>query len=495
MNSFNDFLLTDAEITESRLGVPRENISNHTFEGNKIDLLINGKDFFLAIYEDLEATKKGDFIWMTGWDINSNVMLVPDPNDIEKSQHSTIQKVLIRAIERGVDVLILLNKNIYTPFTAKDFAKPLNDAAGYTVCLPDERHNSYFGSVHQKSWLIKRLNETVAYVGSMDVASGRYDTKEHEHTEAWQMQPSFIQDYWGWTGGMLKIKGPAVIDIARHLYDLFSDPVPPYNGTTFTYVPEWAPPPVGVYSEQSYIQTQLTAGQKGAVNYQYYSNWAPKGEMSLLAGILKAIAAAKKYIFISDQFLWYREIMDAVSAKLDDVEAVILLTDGYNSMDHYILWFDLTITSSTKAYYQYQALSKLKDHPKVHLYKTIKELLPDELRTIIYNHWKVIMIDDEYAIIGTAGIELAAMTNDIEINLGIYNPHLVTLFRKRLWAEFLNCDENDPQLTDPIAATALWERTAAQQGRVRAYWPPDFEYHYIYRYVYDAFEPDGRLSS
>lgn len=165
MNRLNDFFLTDAEITKSRLGVPRENISNHTFDGNKIDLLINGNNFFSALYEDLEATKKGDFIWMTGWDINGNVMLRPDPDDIDKSERSTLQNVLIRAIERGVDVLILLNKNIYTPFTAKNFAKPLNDAAGFTVCLPDERHNSNFGSLHQKSWVIKRLDETVAYVG------------------------------------------------------------------------------------------------------------------------------------------------------------------------------------------------------------------------------------------------------------------------------------------------------------------------------------------
>lgn len=181
--------------------------------------------------------------------------------------------------------------------------------------------------------------------------------------------------------------------------------------------------------------------------------------------------------------------------KLDDVDTVILLTDGYNSMDHYILGFDLTIASSAKAYYQYQALRKLKNHPKVHLYKTIKERFPDQIKSIIYNHWKLIIIDDEFANIGTGGIEQAAMTNDIDMNLGIYSPDLVTLFRKRLWAEFLDCAEDVPELNDPVSATALWEKTAAEQGRVRAYWPPDFEYHFIYRSFYEAFEPDGRLSS
>lgn len=58
MNRLNDFFLTDAEITESRLGVPRENISNHTFDGNKIDLLINGNNFFQHFMKILKPQRK-----------------------------------------------------------------------------------------------------------------------------------------------------------------------------------------------------------------------------------------------------------------------------------------------------------------------------------------------------------------------------------------------------------------------------------------------------
>lgn len=496
-NQPDDYFLTENEISYSRLGRKREDLSTCTVTGNDVNILVNGDHFFASLYNSLESTQKGDSIWMTGWDINPDVMLLPNPDDKEKSEQSKIQTVLLRAIRRDVNVLILLNQNIYNPVIAMKFAHPLNKAAGRTVCAPDNRHNSIFGNLHQKAWVINRNDETIAYVGSMDIASGRYDTKKHDKDASWRMEPSFTQNYAGWTGGMLEVKGPAVIDIARHLYNQFRDPVHPAHGYKLGNVPEWTIPPIKIYQSASQIQTLLTAGQKGAVNHSYYSNWAPKGEMSILAGTLKAIHAAKDFIFVSDQFLWCPEIINAIAAKLDNVKAVVLLTDGYKSMDHELLSHDITLISKAKAYYQHQALDILKikdpENKKIHLYQTIKEGMPDnDVKNIIYNHWKVLIIDDEFAIIGTAGIETAGMTNDLDMSLGIYDKKKIPGIRKKLWAEYLDCQENDLRLDDPIKAIdTLWQVSAKNNGRVREYWPPEVKYHMLYKLIYDVFEPDG----
>jgi len=70
--------------------------------------------------------------------------------------------------------------------TVITFCRPFNEAASRKrgmstiVCAPDQRHNSNVGSIHQKSWVVKRGGETVAYAGSMDVSAGRYDTRKHD---------------------------------------------------------------------------------------------------------------------------------------------------------------------------------------------------------------------------------------------------------------------------------------------------------------------------
>ena len=62
------------------------------------------------------------------------------------------------------------------------------------------------GAAYQKAWVIQRDKETVAYVGSMDIAAGRYDTRAHDQNSWWKFEPPFPQNFYGFTGGMLQIR-------------------------------------------------------------------------------------------------------------------------------------------------------------------------------------------------------------------------------------------------------------------------------------------------
>jgi phosphatidylserine/phosphatidylglycerophosphate/cardiolipin synthase-like enzyme len=294
---------------------------------------------------------------------------------------------------------------------------------------------------------------------------------------------------------MLEVKGPAVTDIARHLYQEINDPKQPFPRYTFGQT-IWPNPPIEIYHTNTQIQTLFTAGPAGAINYGYYSNWAPKGEISILAATLKAIRNAKQYIFISDQFLWNPVILDAVAQQLQKVQAVVLVTDSFNTLDHYILGYNLKTMANAKAYYQFRAWSQLAKSNKVFAYQLIKEGLPEaNIKNTIYTHWKALIIDDEFAIIGTAGVEQAGMTNDIDMSLGIYDPAVVKTMRENLWAEYLNV--SDPMtLSDPIATIqSVWPDTAVNAGRVRAYWPPNIPHKSIYDVIYKIFEPCGYIDA
>jgi phosphatidylserine/phosphatidylglycerophosphate/cardiolipin synthase-like enzyme len=114
------------------------------------------------------------------------------------------------------------------------------------------------------------------------------------------------------------------------------------------------------------------------------------------------------------------------------------------------------------------------------------------MENIIYTHWKVLIVDDEFAIIGSAGAEQSGMTNDIDMSLGIYDPETVKGFRKQLWSEHLNLSPDDPCLNDPLdAIKTVWPRAAASRGRVRTYWPQNVAYWGYYAKIFELFEPCG----
>jgi phosphatidylserine/phosphatidylglycerophosphate/cardiolipin synthase-like enzyme len=331
----------------------------------------------------------------------------------------------------------------------------------------------------------------------MDISDGRYDTKKHDQDSAWKSEPPYPSGFYGFTGGMLRIKGPAVIDVARHLYDQVNDPVPNFPCFLLAPLPTWSNnPPIHTYDGSAQVQVLLTAGPLGA-QQGYYSNWAPKGETTILHATMKAISLATKYIYLSDQFMWYPPIMEAIANRLPYVDAVLLVTDSGYAMDYTVKGHDIKSIRDTKFYYQYKAWECLKDQVKVtayHLVKEGKDAPPPEENNkyIIYTHWKVLIVDDEFAIIGSAGAERSGMTNDIDMSVGIYDAKTVTGIRKQLWSEHLNLNVDDHSLDDPLdAIKTVWPREAASRGRVRKYWPQEVQFWDYYRDIFGMFEPCG----
>jgi phospholipase D1/2 len=118
----------------------------------------------------------------------------------------------------------------------------------------------------------------------------------------------------------------------------------------------------------------------------------------------------------------------------------------------------------------------------------------ENMHNIIYTHWKVLIVDDEFAIIGSAGVEQSGMTNDLDMSVGLYNPAAVKQIRKQLWSEHLNLDPDSPSLDDPLSAIRkVWPEVAERKelGRVRRYWPDATNFWSYYLNIFEVFEPCG----
>jgi len=326
----NNWALTNEEITKSRGNRVRENLQTITFYNNA-ELILDGADFFRVLYNDLEKTTKGDFIYATFFEEDVRVMFMPDPNNIQNSRNTTIYNMVSRAIKRGVTVRFLVNNNLLQFYNAVPFCVQLNLLCGYVCCGVDARHHNWIGgNLHTKMWLVKTGSDTIVYNGGMDVAGGRWDTQKHDNSKERQMDYDFL----GHTAvhdSVMRLRGPAIVDYVRHFHQSWNDPYPAVFPMFSLPKYEYQEPPF-INFPQNGLQIQIlrTVGCKGA-KQGFYQNFAPLGETSGMAAIIKMIRNTKEFLYMEDQFFNFNEILKEVKEILPKIKAVVILTNNQNA--------------------------------------------------------------------------------------------------------------------------------------------------------------------
>eukprot|EP00013_Stygamoeba_regulata_P020984 CAMPEP_0177651442 /NCGR_PEP_ID=MMETSP0447-20121125/12550_1 /TAXON_ID=0 /ORGANISM="Stygamoeba regulata, Strain BSH-02190019" /LENGTH=535 /DNA_ID=CAMNT_0019154523 /DNA_START=179 /DNA_END=1786 /DNA_ORIENTATION=+ len=512
-----DWFLSKDEISSARHGVERQGIAEWT-TGNSVTPLVDGASFMAQLFADIEAAQKGDFVHGCMFDQDPDMLLVPDPANPTKAATTRFATVLTRAVQRGVRVRLLGNINLYLPTKGIQFCKEINAACAKatpddsTCCAPDSRHFSSSGSAHAKSWVVQRGGETVAYTGGLDVAQGRWDDSTHSDDPDRQSEPPEVLPFWGFHDMMMYVRGPAVRDLARHF---------------------WLPP-VAENPGSLAIQMLQTFGCNGAKNSHYYQNFAPKGEYTFSEAFYKLVKGARNFLYLADQFMYFDEPLKAVADALPNLSHLVIVTDpAYAFSVEPIPGWNITLAQNMRLHYQYKSLSQLLKDPvqakKVHIFDIGKVHSGDKIDNLVYVHSKLYIADDEFVIVGSAGIERAGFTNDIEMSIGIFdageagsNTAAATAatvtgsiraasqwdatlparapfaqkLRTRLWSEFLSLPADDPRVVSVDLAVEEFERQAANgTGCVRHYYPTETGDHFYYRALYDVYEPEGRCDS
>eukprot|EP00697_Spironema_sp_BW2_P008767 gnl/Spiro4/2346_TR1127_c0_g1_i1.p1 gnl/Spiro4/2346_TR1127_c0_g1~~gnl/Spiro4/2346_TR1127_c0_g1_i1.p1 ORF type:complete len:560 (-),score=110.81 gnl/Spiro4/2346_TR1127_c0_g1_i1:56-1708(-) len=531
--SYSDWALTDAELTQSRGGSVRTSVSVFT-SGNRIVPLIDAEPFFTQLYRAIESTTAGDWIHAESFNTNGAMMLIPDGvfDGVKVDPATTtLTETLVRALKRGVEARLMINTNGYLPTEAIKFCHTVNpycrNTGGNDCCISDVRHNGFSGAIHDKMWTIQRNGSIVAFMGSMDVTQGRYDTSRHDNGPARRAQPAEMNLFYGWHGNTFMIDGPAARDASLHLYDRWHDPVAPwkpYKSPPFK-MPELltaddvtlansrkllgASDPFGAAAPNLNVQLLRTAACKAAQKSKLYQNWAPHGEYSLSAGFAKMVSQAKRYIYLCDQFMFFPEALKLVADRLPYVDAVIIMTtNGIAFGTTLPAGIQIDYASNMRYYYFNKAMEPLLKDPvlkqKVHVFQLAKPGADHvDISTLIYNHAKNYYVDDAYMIVGSSGMELSGFTNDVECSVGIYDSthdegskdNFVTQFRRREWSEYLGINATDPRLEDPVSSVKLWYSVAdSGTAFVRRYEPKQVPSSFMADMVYNFYELDGRCT-
>lgn len=236
--------------------------SEHRFEsfaperdGNDIKWYVDGRDYFHAVSVALEQAK--EVIYIEDWWLSPELYLRRPPS---KNQDWRLDRCLKRAAERGVEIYIVVYKEVTQALTCNSahtkralqaLCPEGSPGHGKIHIMRHPDHNFFEGGAdmtfywaHHEKFIV--IDYNMAFIGGLDLCFGRWDSRQHpladvhpagadrevwpgqdwnnnriadfNSVEDWKNNPVNKADFgrMPWHDVAMALIGPCVYDIAEH---------------------------------------------------------------------------------------------------------------------------------------------------------------------------------------------------------------------------------------------------------------------------------------
>ncbi len=452
-------------------------------DGNLVIPLIDGEVYMDKVRDSITKLPAQSDIWFVSWELDNVATL----GATATLPHNRTWELIADANKRQITVCGLVSQHLTS--------YPLNIASvlylrlkeGIESILFDARFLPPFGSHHQKFFCIRDAQNTEnshVLLGSLDLTRSRWDRSLHLPTDPNREFPGGLQPAKPTHDLGVYVKGPAVSDIEATFLERWNDPSTvsldlitkhPFTVPFKITKPLTTQPPQGSQS----VQVLRTFGRIPRLSPLDYT-WSHMGEFTIWASYLNAIKQAARYIYIEDQYFIpfgappYFQERGTSNARDSDLfyqlgEALrrgvkILAVVPYKSED--------PVVAENQNYHRAIGIKYLTD---VLTSGATGDLVVSRLSSStepIFVHSKVMIVDDEFVLIGTPNFNQRSMTADSEISLGIVDEQnaFAKDLRKKLWAEHLEVPLAD--IDDPAVGYTMFKAAVSipdGRGRVRGY--------------------------
>ena len=422
--------------------------------GNRVRPLIDGEPAFRRICEAVDTARHS---------VGVTVAFL-DPEFEMPDGKGSLFDVLDRAAARGMDVRAIfwrcppLHKVSPTAHFFGDAAQlaMLQERGSRFLARWDRAAKLY--CQHQKSWLIDAGQPgEVAFVGGINLHQNSVVPPGHP------LNPSGKSTH----DVYVEIEGPSATDVHHNFVQRWNESSdrdhpnglwPDASSQCDLPFPEEATPPVGDVPVQ--IQRTVRRGQ--------YTDSTPApgsaphpiadGDYSIRDQYIRAVASARRSIYVEDQALGAPEFVEALHEALGrGVEVVFLLpVDPNEEM--------AAARNDPKTAPFWERLHALGDHGRFTLAGIARSgEKPGEYQNS-YVHAKIALIDDVWATIGSANIGNRSFYGDTELNASFWHRPTVTELRRELLLEHLERDTSD---LDDVQAMRLYARLARENAERR----------------------------
>ena len=390
--------------------------------GNSVDVLIDGAVALPEITRELEQAES--HVHVTAW------YLSPDFALTRSGGRPTILRNLLAELAERIDVRLLVWAGAPLPLfrPSRRMVREVCErfCKGTKIhCLTDSRERPMHCH-HEKTVVV---DDRVAFVGGIDLtyeAGDRFDTSEHH-----------ARGDVGWHDAAARIRGPAVADVAEHFRLRWHE----VGGQTL--------PPVGEQGPAGDVELQIVRTIP-----EHVYDAVPRGDFRILESYVRAFRAAKRLIYIENQFLWSPEILDVLREKLerppsDDFRLLVVLPSRPNAGadDTRGVIGDLIEADADAGRFLactlYARAGRLADR--------------------VYVHAKIGIVDDAWLTLGSANLNEHSLFNDTEMNLVTHDADLARATRLQLWAEHLELPPGEVAGDPTRLIDELWKPIAKEQ--------------------------------
>lgn len=396
-------------------------------QNNELEILIDNKIELENVVESIKNSKS--YVYLTQFEFDHDFIATFDnrlnPKDI-------MVEVLRNAAERGVQVKLILNENLVVP----DSYKEIQDYFKSTNVEVREFKSNGLHVMHAKT-LVADGKE--AYVIGSPFKKDYWDTSKHMINDP-RRKPEEIRPVHDIS---VKLKGGSVYHVEEFFVEMWN------------YISKQE------YNGEGIINPHNTPNAFKGEGVQIARSITPeslkkKGELGIFEGYRKAIAKAKDFIYIENQFFTNSSILKALknAMKINDELQVIVVLNENPDNPGYKKWQNKTIEKLG-----IKSVEDTLEHPQIGFFTLWSSKLGEKEFEIqpIYVHTKMAIIDDVWATVGTANLDGSSLTHvneikgydgkyhrNMEMNVIIPNidHHTDTVknLRKTLWNEHLRID-------------------------------------------------------
>jgi cardiolipin synthase len=414
--------------------------------GNAVRALVDGEAAFGRICDAVEAARHS--VWLT--------IAFLHPDFVMPGGRGSLFDVLDKAQARGIDVRVIFwrtDRAVGVHFHGNQYERAWLAQRGSQFQARWDRAEETHCQ-HQKSWLIDAGHASeIAFVGGINLNAASLSPAGHANRDGEHTHDVYCE-----------LRGPSATDVHHNFVQRWNETSerahdhgvwPDAASQTALAFPAKESAPAG----QSIVQMQRTirAGQYG--NGTSTPGGAPfpiaNGEHAIFDQYAAAIDAARRTIYIEDQYIGSPEIVEHLHAALARGVDVVFLCPA----DPEEQIRETRRNPQAKPFYD--RLAALGNHPNFLLAGIAAQQRGGALKSI-YIHDKIMLVDDCWATIGSCNIASRSFFRDCELNAAIWDEDFVQALRVELLHEHLGIDTSRMQDRDALALYREAARVNAQ---------------------------------
>jgi phosphatidylserine/phosphatidylglycerophosphate/cardiolipin synthase-like enzyme/uncharacterized membrane protein YdjX (TVP38/TMEM64 family) len=405
-------------------------------------VLVDADRYFRVLDDAFERARRS--IWILGWDIHSRLELARgepgEPSDPEH-QHRLGHRLDRLASERPELEVRILCWDFAMLYVLERESFPvfrLDWSTHRRVHFELDAHHPLGASHHQKAVVI---DGALAFVGGIDLTAYRWDTPEHRVDDPRRTTPSGAS-YGPFHDVQAAVSGPAaeaIEALARARWETATgEPVPA------------TPADEGHDPWPDSLEVDLRDVEVGVARTRPAHDGADEVR-EVETAYVDAIAAARRAIYVENQYLSSSRIGDALAERLREADGPEIVLVGPRECSG---WLE----EATMGVLRARLLKRLKEADAHGRLRALEPVVSRERDVALTVHAKVMIVDDRLVRVGSSNLSNRSMGLDTECDLifvASSDAHrgAARALRARLLAEHLG--------VDPERVTARLEETGS----------------------------------